>query len=133
MRTIRKGLSAMVLFSAAAMSTGRNHLMNRGTLRARLIRLTTLIVLPASFVVVMASAPANAAKAVGDVSALVSCGAVPSTAHPQSGGFAANNVRIRTGPHTTCAILGLGYPSHSVTYYCFDIGDTVNGWSTWTY
>jgi hypothetical protein len=40
-------------------------------------------------------------------------------------------VRIRTGPHLSCTVVGLGYRSHTVTLYCYTQGDSVYGDSYW--
>jgi hypothetical protein len=84
---------------------------------------------------VLAATPmaASAAGRPGGVVIAVACGTSPSTNHPQSGGFTGNSVNIRTGPHTSCTSRGLGYTTHTVTYHCYAFGDTVNGWTTWTY
>lgn len=47
--------------------------------------------------------------------------------------FDANGVNIRTGPSTSCAILGRAYSSQRVDYHCWAVGQKVNGYDTWTY
>lgn len=47
--------------------------------------------------------------------------------------FSTNGVNTRSGPSTSCSILGRGYLSDRLDYHCYASGQTVNGWSTWTY
>jgi hypothetical protein len=55
-----------------------------------------------------------------------------------TGGYVnGSNVNLRTGPHyppglscTSVAQLSYGLAAQ---FYCFGIGDTYSGWSTWTY
>lgn len=62
------------------------------------------------------------------------CSHSHSNVDPRSGQFFdGSGVYIRTGPHTWCAALGQGQLSHTVDYHCYTVGETVNGWSTWTY
>lgn len=77
---------------------------------------------------------AKAAAPAGGAGTL-SCSHGHSNIDPRSGPFFdANNVLIRTGPHTPeCTALGQGQLTHNVDYHCYAFGDSVNGWSTWTY
>jgi hypothetical protein len=75
-------------------------------------------------------------------------GAAPATAGPQvacigtahsnldhtpNGRFFTAAANIRTGPSTACKSVGLGEPSDTVDFWCWQFGQTVNGVSTWTY
>lgn len=65
--------------------------------------------------------------------AAATCNINGATSMPQAGRFIYEGVNIRSGPGTNCASLGLGYSSHSLTYRCWQSGDNVNGYATWTY
>jgi hypothetical protein len=69
----------------------------------------------------------------GEPAAAAACNISPGTFHAETGHFLFQGVNIRSGPGTNCVSRGLGYTSHSVTYRCWEFGDTVNGHSTWTY
>jgi hypothetical protein len=64
-----------------------------------------------------------------------------SHAHPDRdttvGSFIGTFVNIRRGPHNppglTCTSDGQGQLNQGAAYFCWDIGDTVSGTSTWTY
>jgi hypothetical protein len=74
------------------------------------------------------------AAATADGAGTRSCSHAHSNLDPRSGQFFdASGVYIRTGPHTSCTALGQGQLTHNVDYHCWAVGDTVNGWSTWTY
>jgi len=82
------------------------------------------------------AAPPAMAAAPGGVGVAAVCN--PSHVGTATGGsFLYEGVNIRTGPGTNCTSVGLGYSSHSVTYYCYRVGDpvTFNGatYYTWTY
>ncbi len=63
--------------------------------------------------------------------------------HPHSfldgtGGFVTGDfVNVRTGPHyppgLSCSSVGQANYGYAAQYHCFGIGDTYNGWSTWTW
>jgi hypothetical protein len=67
-----------------------------------------------------------------------SCGWHPANNDNQPGQFTADGVNIRNGDDTSCAALGLGYTSHSVTIHCqtrswvyiTDNTTGVTGWSS---
>jgi hypothetical protein len=69
--------------------------------------------------------PGSPAHAVSCNSGLVYTGS------PTVGGFAVNEVNIRTGPATYCAVRDVGYTWHNVTFYCWTSSD--NHYDTWTY
>lgn len=76
-------------------------------------------------------AKAHASAAVGGTR---DCSHSHTNRDPRSGQFFdGSGVNIRTGPHTSCTSVGHGQLSHMVDYHCYAVGDTVNGWSTWTY
>jgi len=62
-------------------------------------------------------------------------------AHPDRdatvGSFIGSFVNIRRGPHNppgfSCISDGQGQLGQAAAYFCFDVGDTVSGTSTWTY
>ncbi|MDP9792610.1 hypothetical protein J2S43_001122 [Catenuloplanes nepalensis] len=58
------------------------------------------------------------------------CGWQPSASDPYSVGFSGAGIRLRSGPSTTCTVLGLGYAGESVTFRCGAVGD--DGWA-WDY
>ncbi|QKW13451.1 SH3 domain-containing protein [Verrucosispora sp. NA02020] len=58
------------------------------------------------------------------------CGWLPGANEPYSVGFSGAGIRLRTGPSTTCTVLGLGYAGQSATLRCGAVGD--DGWS-WYY
>jgi hypothetical protein len=51
------------------------------------------------------------------------------------GGYTADGVNIRTGPHLSDTVVGLGYSNQNFCGYFSVQGDTPPGWgiSTWTY
>src|SRR3954453_15451900 len=85
---------------------------------ATVVIMTAAIIAPAAF-----ATPAFAAT----------CNISGATNAPQAGAFQYEGVNIRTGPGTNCVPGGSGYSSHSVTYRCWQSGDNVNGYATWTY
>ena len=59
--------------------------------------------------------------------------ASPAFASAASGDYNSAGVRIRSCPHTTCTIYGLGYHGQGVNITCYKIGDNINGDSYWLY
>jgi hypothetical protein len=51
--------------------------------------------------------------------------------------FTASNVSIRRYPHTSCARIGVGNQSHTISYWCWQFGTAVTRdgetWYSWTY
>lgn len=45
--------------------------------------------------------------------------------------FTGDGIRIRSCADTSCAVLGLGYRSHSVTDYCWVAGTPIGGNDFW--
>ncbi|HET8683971.1 MAG TPA: hypothetical protein VFM54_19185 [Micromonosporaceae bacterium] len=55
-----------------------------------------------------------------------------------TGGFVTgSNVNMRTGPHyppgLSCTILNVLQYGWAAQYYCYTVGDSYSGWSTWTW
>jgi len=68
-------------------------------------------------------------------SAAVRCGTGAPDLDGRSYGklFDRDGVNLRNGTSTSCASSGLGYRGHQVDYHCWNYGQMVNGWDTWTY
>ncbi|MFF5173245.1 hypothetical protein ACFY3U_11465 [Micromonospora sp. NPDC000089] len=76
---------------------------------------------------------ATAAPGRTEASLSASCGWTPANNGGAAGRFLYDGVNIRSGQFISCTALGAGYTSHSVTYRCWAVGDTVGNWTTWTY
>jgi hypothetical protein len=59
---------------------------------------------------------------------LATAGQAAATAY---GDYTGTGIRIRTCPHSTCGVLGLGYPGQGVAVTCGVDGDNVNGNYLW--
>jgi hypothetical protein len=57
------------------------------------------------------------------------CGWLPGANEPRGVGFSGRGFRLRSGPSTTCTVLGLGYAGQSATLRCGAVGDDGWGWS----
>jgi hypothetical protein len=47
------------------------------------------------------------------------------------GDYAGDGIRIRTGPHTTNTVLGLGYRGQGAAIFCLAYGTSINGDNLW--
>ncbi|TDB76768.1 SH3 domain-containing protein [Micromonospora sp. KC723] len=56
------------------------------------------------------------------------CGWLPGAYEPYNVGFSGAGIRLRSGPSTTCTVLGLGYAGQSATLRCGAVGDDGWGW-----
>jgi hypothetical protein len=50
-----------------------------------------------------------------------------------TGYVTATDAAVRSGASFSCTIYGRAYKGYSVAYDCYTIGDTYNGYSTWTW
>lgn len=48
-----------------------------------------------------------------------------------NGDYAGTGIRIRTGPHTSNTVVGLGYRGQGATIYCLAYGTSINGDNLW--
>ncbi|MGQ4512501.1 SH3 domain-containing protein [Streptomyces sp. DW26H14] len=83
--------------------------------RPRLRRRRPLFALTAIAALALAglAAPASAAPAPA-----ATCGSKPTTNQKTAASFNTSGVNIRSGPSTSCTVLGSGYPGQSVTLRC---------------
>lgn len=69
--------------------------------------------------------------AVVTVAGLVTIAVASPAAAAVSGKFTGSGIYIRRCANTTCAADGVGYPSHSVTVYCYVQGGWAAGTNIW--
>ncbi|AHH97380.1 hypothetical protein GCM10010174_73270 [Kutzneria viridogrisea] len=103
--------------------------------------IATAVVLAATALTVAGGQALAAAKPTA-VASPANCGWQPANNdNNTSGRFADDGVNIRSGDSTSCAVLGLGYKSHTITLRCFwngfvyltDNTTGVTGWSAVDY
>ncbi|MCA1223748.1 SH3 domain-containing protein [Streptomyces sp. 8L] len=84
--------------------------------RPRLRRRRPLFALTAIAALALAdlAAPASAAPS----APAATCGSKPTTNQKTAASFNTSGVNIRSGPSTSCTVLGSGYPGQSVTLRC---------------
>jgi hypothetical protein len=88
-----------------------------------------LLLTAASFGVTASPAAAEVAVPQGDVGVLGCANHSHSNLDTATGRTRGNGVRIRSGPHTTCAVLGLASSNQVLDYRCFTVNEQGRTWT----
>jgi hypothetical protein len=91
-------------------------------MRSRLLGALSALMLACTGLVGLTAQPAAAA-----------CSYTHSNKDSATGYVTASDAAVRSGPLFSCTIYGRAYKGYSVSYDCYTIGDTYNGYSTWTW
>src|SRR5215470_3400861 len=79
---------------------------------------TRVIAVLAGVIAALGLAVVSTPAAAATVTPAINCIQNPSTNGGNTGHFTAQGVNIRTGPSTTCTVVGSGFENHSVTARC---------------